>query len=126
MNGRIIDFVSIAKSCEVKVVPTLAPIIIPRPWVRLRNPALTNPTTITVTRLLLCKKIVVTRPSTKPLHDFEVYVFRRLWNKPPVISLRLLLTYLIPKSNKNIARTILPAIIMEIPSPFESLSFIFI
>ena len=42
-----------ATNCAVTVVPIFAPIIIPAACAKFINPALTNPTTITVVALLL-------------------------------------------------------------------------
>ena len=51
-TGAIVSNLN-ATNCAVIVVPILAPIIIPAACAKFINPALTNPTTITVVALLL-------------------------------------------------------------------------
>ena len=63
---------SIAISQPVRVVPILAPIIIPIDWVRESNPALTKLTTITVVAEDDWTKHVVIKPVNTPENLFCV------------------------------------------------------
>ena len=72
-----------ATNCAVTVVPTFAPIIIPAAWAKFINPALTNPTTITVVALLLWITIVTTAPTITPIKGFFVTFSSIFFNPSP-------------------------------------------
>jgi len=60
----------------VSVVPMLAPIIIEMAWARVRSPALTNETVITVVAVDDCTEAVTTVPVSTPRTRFFVIVCR--------------------------------------------------
>ena len=68
---------------EVKVVPTLDPIIIPIVWFKSIIPELTSPTNITVKADDDCIAIVIPAPNASALNGFEVKDFNIFSSLPP-------------------------------------------
>ena len=64
--GRPSQSRSIAKSCAVRVVPTLAPNSTGSAWGSSKTPALTKPTTKTTAAELLCSAAVTSTPVSRP------------------------------------------------------------
>ena len=67
----------------VKVVPMLAPIMTLIAWVRVRRPAFTKPTTITVVALEDCMTAVTPIPVTTPFTGLEVIDERNFLRPEP-------------------------------------------
>ena len=82
--------------CPVTVVPTLAPIIIPSDWCRVRSPAPTRPEVITIVAVEDWITAVIARPVRNALKELSVSFPRTAFNVPDAPSRRLLPISLIP------------------------------
>ena len=69
----------------VMVVPMLAPMMTPTAWVRLRTPALTKPTTMTVVAPLLWMIAVITAPRAMAATRLLVSIPRKRLIFPPAV-----------------------------------------
>jgi hypothetical protein len=106
-DGRAIEAIFMLKPINetihaVVVVPIFAPMITPIDWVRLRSPALTKDTTITVVAEDDWIIVVTAAPVSTPTNRFLVIKFKALWSRSPAACCIPSLITFIPYKKRHI------------------------